>query len=78
MARQENFEGMDAMYELAMKAFDELESDDNSVQGKKGKKLALKFERAAMYQLGALQIMQNAKYRSSWFGSKGAYTQGII
>ena len=60
MARQENFEGMDAMYEQAMKAFDELESDDNSVQGKKGRKLALKFERAAMYQLGALQIMQNA------------------
>ncbi len=65
MARQENFEGADHLYEQAIKAFDELEEEESggvrdNLHGKKGKKLALKFERAGLYQFGALQIMNNA------------------
>ena len=65
MARQENFEGTDHLYEQAIKAFDELEDEEsggvrNILHGKEGKKLALKFERAGLYQFGALQIMNNA------------------
>ena len=67
MARQENYEGADAIYEQAVKAFDELEEEEvvigdkgNRIGGKEGKLAALRFERAAMYQFGAMQIMQNA------------------
>ena len=55
MARQENFELADAMYEQAVKAF-----DDGNEEGAPEKKLSLRFERAAMYSFGALQIIERA------------------
>lgn len=55
MARQENFELADAMYEQAVIAF-----EDGNEKGAAEKKLILRFERAAMYSFGALQIIERA------------------